>query len=90
MEEKIVESDTEEEEILEERDDALGARARGGPSAAAIPAQIDPGIWLSMIIVKTPHLADLEVESMKKFILAISGIVRNVQQLLQKMQQFIL
>ena len=57
-------SDTEEEEILEERDLAPlriripGARSRGGlPAAAAaatIPVLIDPGLWLNMVNVKPP------------------------------------
>jgi len=74
-EEEIVESDTEEDEILEEREPVHlriripGARALVGPPAAAIPAPIDPGILLSMVNVKPPHLSDLEEESMKKFIL---------------------
>ena len=57
-----MESETEEEEILEERDDAPklsiripGARAHDGTPAAAIPAPIDPGMWLSMVNVKPPH-----------------------------------
>jgi len=45
-----------------------GASARGGPPAAAIPAPIGPGMWLFMVNVKPPDLADLEVEIMKKFI----------------------
>ena len=59
-EEEIVKSDTEEEEILEERDVSPlriripGARARGEPPAAAIPAPIDPGMGLSMVNVKPP------------------------------------
>ena len=70
-----MESDTEDEDILEERGAAPvriripGSRARGEPPAAEIPAPIDPGMWLSMINVKPPHLSDLEVEIMKKFIL---------------------
>ena len=74
--EEIVEKDTEEEEILEERDATPihifipSTRGRGGSTAvAAVPALIYPGIWLSMVNVKPPHLADLEVESMKKLIL---------------------
>ena len=69
---EIVESDTEEDESLDEREAVPlciripGARARGGPPAAAILAPIDPGMWLSMVNVKPPHL---DVESMKKFIL---------------------
>ncbi len=96
-EEEIVESDTEEDEILEEREAVPlriripGARARGGPPAAAIPAPIDPGMWLSMVNVKPPHLADLEVESMKKFILDYKRYSQKCpRQLLRKMQQFIL
>ena len=71
-EEEIVESDTEEEEILEKRDAAPlriripVSRALGYPPADPISAPIDPGMWLNMINVKTPHLA---VDSMKKFTL---------------------
>ncbi len=96
-EEEIVESDTEEDEILEEREAVPlriripGARAQGGHPAAAIPAPIDPGMWLSMVNVKPPHLADLEVESMKKFILDYKRYSQKCpRQLLRKMQQFIL
>ena len=70
-----MESDTEESDILEERDQVPlhiripGARGRGGPPAAEVPAAIDPRMWLNMVNVKHPHLSDLEVESMKKFIL---------------------
>jgi len=39
-----------------------------GPPAE-VPAAIDSGMWLNMVNVKPPHLIDLEVESMKKFIL---------------------
>ena len=60
--EENVQSDTEEEDILEEREAVPlriripGARARGGPPAAvSISAPIDPGMWLSMVNVKTPH-----------------------------------
>ena len=69
-----MESDT-EEEILEERDVITlriripGAWARGGPLAAAILVPIDPGILLSMVNDRPPHLADLELESVKKFML---------------------
>ena len=89
-----MESDTEEEESLEEREDVPlriripGARARGGHPVAAIPAPIDPGMWLSMVNVKPPHLADLEVESMKKFTLRYSQKISR--QLLRKMRQIIL
>jgi len=84
-------SDSEEEEILEEREAVPlriripGARARGGPPAAI------SGMWLSMVNVKPPHLADLEVESMKKFILDYKRYTqKSPRKLLRKMQQFIL
>ena len=96
-EEEIVAAAREEEDILEEREDVPvriripAARARGGPPPAAIPAPIDPGMWLSMVNVKPPHLADLEVESMKKFILDYKRYSQKCpRQLLRKMQQFIL
>jgi len=66
------ESNDEGEEILDERDTVPvriripGERGRVGPPSAAIPASIDLGMWLNMVTVKTPHLADLEIESMKK------------------------
>ena len=68
------------------------SRARAGPpAAAAIPSPIDPGMGLSMVNVKPPHLSDLEVESMKKFILDYKRYCQKCpQQLLRKMQQFIL
>ena len=44
-----------------------------------------------MVNVKPPHLSDLEVESMKKFILDYKGYSQKCQrQLLRRMQQFIL
>ena len=70
-EEEMVESESEEENIVDAaplRIRVPGARARGGPTSAAILAPIDPGMWLSIINVNKPHLADLEVESMKKII----------------------
>ena len=60
------------DDIFEEREDIPGRvpRARGRAPAAALPAVIDPGMWLKMVNVKIPYLADLELESIKKFILA--------------------
>jgi len=46
-----------------------------GPSVAP-PS--DPGMWLNMVNVKPPYLADLEIESMKKFMLD-NSILRNVR-----------
>ena len=42
-------------------------RARDGTHGSAVapsPLALDPGMWLNMVNVKTPFLADLEVESM--------------------------
>ena len=38
-------------------------------STWAPPLTLDPGMLLNMVNVKPPYLADLEIESMKKFIL---------------------
>ena len=43
-----------------------------------------------MVNVKPPHLADLEVESMKKFILDYKRYSQKCPRQLRKMQQFIL
>ena len=43
-----------------------------------------------MVNVKPPHLSDLEVESMKKFILDYKRCQKCLRQFLRKMQQFIL
>ena len=66
-----------------------GGRSRVGPPAAvAIPAPIDPGMWLNMVNVKPRHLADLEVDSMKKFILDYKPYSQKCpRQMLRKMQQ---
>ena len=81
------------DEIFEEREDILARvpRARGRAPAAALPAAIDPGMWLNMVNVKTPYLADLELESMKIFILDYKRYSQKCpQQLLRRMQTFIL
>ena len=56
-------------DIFEEREDipARVPRVRGRAPAAALPAAIDPGMWLNMDNVKTPYLADLELGSVKRF-----------------------
>ena len=81
------------DEIFEEREDihARAPRARGRAPAAAFPAAIDPGMWLNMVNIKAPYLSDLELESMKKFILDYKRYSQRCpQQLLRRMQQFIL
>ena len=68
-----MESVTEGEEILWEKN-AVSlqihipvARGRGGPPAEPISAAIDTCMCLNIVNVKPPHLADLEIESLKKF-----------------------
>ena len=57
----------------------------------ALPAATDPGMSLNMVNVKTPYLADLELESTKKIILDNKRYSQKCpQQLLHRMQQFIL
>ena len=57
-EENQVESDTEDEDILEERDQVPlripGARGRGGPTAAEVPAAIDLGDVIKYGLCQTP------------------------------------
>jgi len=67
------------DDIFEEREDipARALRARGRAPAAAFPAAIDPGMWLNMVNVKTPYLADLELESLKSLFWIIKGLVKS-------------
>ena len=85
----------EEEKILDERDAVLlripGDRALRGPPTVEILAPIDHGMWLNMVNVKPPHLADLEVKFVKKIILDYKRYGQKCpRQLLRNMQQFIL
>jgi len=96
--EKIpVESDTEDEDILERRDEVPlrvripGARGRSGPPADEVHAAINSRMWLKMVNVNPPHLADLEGESIKKFILDYKRYSHKCpRQFLRRMQNFIL
>ena len=64
-------------------------RVRG--PAVVPPLALDPGMWLNMVNVKPPYLADLEIESMKKFVLDYKRYSRKCpRQLLLNMWQFIL
>jgi hypothetical protein len=45
-----------------------GRVALPSPVPKAAPIAIDPGMWFSMVNIKTPQLADLEIESMKKIV----------------------
>jgi hypothetical protein len=67
------------------------AAAVPAAAIAAAPLVVDPGMWLNMVNVKTPQLSDLELESMKKFILDYKRYSQKCPQpLLRGMQQFIL
>ena len=55
------------------------------------PLAMDPGLWINMVNVKPPFLSDLEIESMKKFILEYKRYSQKCpRQLLRSMQQFVL
>ena len=52
--------------------------------------QLHLEMWLKIVNVKLPHLSDLEVESVKKFILDYKRYSQKCpRQLLRKMRQFI-
>jgi len=66
-------------------------RGRGQPLRAAPALAMDPGMWLNMVNIKPPYLVDLEIESMKKFILEYKRYAQKCpRQLLRSMQQFVL
>ena len=77
------------DESLEEVVRAPLGRVR--PPAIVAPLAMDPGMWLNMVNVKPPYLVDLEVDSMKKFILDYKRYSQKCsRQLLRSMQQFVL
>ena len=65
-----IDVDSSDNELLEE--------VVGAPHGIA-PLAMDPRLWLSMVNVKPPYLLDLEIESMKKFVL-VEEIVSKVPQ----------
>ena len=66
-------------------------RGRAQPPRAVPALAMDPGMWLNMVNVKPPYLVDLEIESMKKFILEYKRYAQKCpRQLLRSMQQFVL
>jgi len=85
-----VESDSSSDnELLEEVVRVPHGRAR--PPAVIAPLAMDPGLWLNMVNVKPPYLLDLEIDSMKKFILEYKRYSQKCpRQLLRSMQQFVL
>ena len=71
------EEDSDDNEEMEEALVRVPQRIVRGPVVAPQLA-LDPGMWLNMVNVKPPYLADLEIESMKKFMLD-NSILRNVR-----------
>jgi len=90
LEDADVEADSSSgDESLEEVVRAPLGRAR--PPAIVAPLAMDPGMWLNMVNVKPPYLVDLEVDSMKKFILEYKRYSQKCpRQLLRSIQQFVL
>ena len=64
VEDPIDEEDSDDNEELGEAPVRVPQRKRRGPSVA-LPLALDTEIWLNMVDVKTPYLADLEIESTK-------------------------
>jgi len=84
-----VDSDSSSDNELFEVVRAPHGRAR--PPVVVAPLAMDPGLWLNMVNVKPPYFVDMEIESMKKFILEYKGYsLKYHRQLLRFMQQFVL
>jgi hypothetical protein len=63
----------------------------GAAAPLAAPLVVVPGMWLSMVNIKAPQLFDLEIESMKKFILEYKRYAQKCPEpLRRKLQDFIL
>jgi hypothetical protein len=88
--ENVNEEDSDDNEEMEEVPVRVPQRKARGP--AVVPQlALDPGMWMNMVNVKPPYLPDLEIESMKKFILEYKRYSQKCpRQLLRNMQQFIL
>ena len=60
------------------------------PPRAIPPLAMDPGMVVNMVNVKPPYL-DLEVESMKNFVMEYKRYAQKCpRELLRSMQQFVL
>ena len=80
----------EDPDVVQLRIHIPGARDRSGPPAEPIPATTNPGMWLNMVNIEPPHLADLEIESVKKFIFNYKLYIQKYpRQLPRNVQQFI-
>ena len=78
------EDDSDDNEDMEEAPVRVTQWRVRGPVVAPLLA-LDPGMWLNMVCVKPPYLADLENERMKKFILR-QLFSKCTRQLLRMMQ----
>jgi hypothetical protein len=66
-------------------------RGLGADAPAITPVVIVPGMWRSMVNIKSPQLFDMELESMKKFILEYKRYAQKCPEALRrKMQHFLL
>ena len=68
VEDPIDGEDSDDNKEMKEAHVRAPQRRVRGP-AAAPPWALNPGMWLNMINVKPLYLANLEIESVKKFIL---------------------
>jgi len=76
-EDMINDEDLDDNEEMEEAPVRVPQRRVRGPAVA--PLALDPGMWLNIVNVKPPYLADLEIESMKKFILDYKRYSQNIR-----------
>ena len=67
IEDPMDEEDSDDNEEKEEAPVRVPQKRVRGP-AMSPPLALDPGIRLNMVNLKPPYLADLKIESMKKFI----------------------
>jgi hypothetical protein len=83
---EVIAPDNQVEEVV-----PVPAQGQAAAVAAVAPMVMDPGMWLNMFNVKPPQLADIEIESMKKFILEHKSYFQKCsEQLCWRMQHFIL
>ena len=76
VEDPINEEDSDDNEDMDEAPVPVSQRRVRGPTVVPSLA-LDPGMWLNMN-VKPQYLADLTIESMKKFILDYKCILKSV------------
>jgi len=64
----VDEEDSDDNEEMDEAPARVPQRKLRG-LAVAPPLALNPGMWCNMVNMKLPYLADLEIESIKNFIL---------------------